>query len=75
MYTKTVVHPVTHEEYVLVGCDACGSSGKYWRDDIHAWWPCNKCEGYGCLEIGKAQKFVPHPDRNYRDYRPVKGRA
>ena len=75
MFTKTVVDPETHNEVVLVQCDSCNGTGRYWRPDIFSWWPCNKCEGHGCLEIGKAQQFSPHEQRNDRPYRPVKGRA
>jgi len=75
MFTKTVVDPETRESVVLVQCDLCGGEGFYWRPDISHKWPCNKCEGHGCYSISHGAKFSPHVDRNYRDYRPIKGRV
>ena len=74
MDTKTVINPYTHEEQVLVGCDCCGQTGKYWREEIFSWWPCNKCRGHGCLTIDQAQVFVTHADPD-GPYRPRKGVA
>lgn len=75
MLTKTVIHPETQQEYVLVECSVCGGTGKYWRDEIFSWWPCNACEGFGCLTIEKAASIKPHPHAFDRPYKPVKGRA
>jgi hypothetical protein len=71
--TKTV-YGTDKRPYTLVECDACGGTGKYWRPDIFAWWPCNKCAGHGCLTVSMAQQFTTHPNKDGA-YKPRKGVA
>jgi DnaJ-class molecular chaperone len=62
--TKTVVHPVTKQTFVLVECQFCGGKGKFWDQYEKRWYPCMTCEGHGCRTIEHTEKVVPHPHAN-----------